>query len=73
VLGGHLIFCNKHQLQVVEKFRLNKPVSGYLKKSEPNNHGSGYVKKNQNERTTGFDYFKNLKELWSFMKELEKK
>jgi len=45
VLGGHLIFCNKHQLQVVEKFRLNEPVSGYLKKSEPNNHGSGYVEK----------------------------
>jgi hypothetical protein len=44
-----------------------------LKKSEPNNHGSGYVKKNQNERSTGFGYFKNLKELLGFMKEPEKK
>jgi len=45
-----------------------------LKKSEPNNHGSRYVKKNQSKRTTGFGYFKNLKEeLLGFMKEPEKK
>jgi hypothetical protein len=44
-----------------------------LKKSERNNYGSGYVKKNQNERTTGFGYFKNLKEVLGFMKEPEKK
>jgi len=37
-----------------------------LKKSEPNNHGSGYVKKNRNERTTGFGYFKNLKRTAGF-------
>jgi hypothetical protein len=47
--------------------------SGYLKKSEPNNDGCGYLKKNQNERTTSFGYFKNLKELLGFMKEPEKK
>jgi hypothetical protein len=29
--------------------------------------------KNQNERTTGFGYLKNLKELLGFMKEPEKK
>jgi hypothetical protein len=29
--------------------------------------------KNQNERTTSFGYFKNLKELLGFMKEPEKK
>jgi hypothetical protein len=44
-----------------------------LKKSEPNNDGFGYVKKNQNERSTGFGYFKNLKELLGFMKEPGKK
>jgi hypothetical protein len=37
-----------------------------LKKSEPNNHGSGYVKKNQNQRTAGFGYFKNLKRTAGF-------
>jgi hypothetical protein len=31
------------------------------------------AKKNQNERTTGFGYFKKLKVLLGFMKELEKK
>jgi len=44
-----------------------------LKKSEPNNDGCGYLKKIQNERTTSFGYFKNLKELLGFMKEPEKK
>jgi hypothetical protein len=44
-----------------------------LKKSEQNKHGSGYVKKNENEGTTGFGYLKNLKELLGFMKEAEKK
>jgi hypothetical protein len=39
----------------------------------PNNDGCGYLKKNQNERTTSFGYFKNLKELLGFMKEPEKK
>jgi hypothetical protein len=44
-----------------------------LKKSEPNNDGFGYVKKNQIERTSGFGYFKNPKALLGFMKEPEKK
>jgi hypothetical protein len=44
-----------------------------LKISERNNDGCGYLKKNQNERTTSFGYFQNLKELLGFMKEPEKK
>jgi hypothetical protein len=38
VFGGHLIFFNKHQFQVVEKFRRKEPVLGILR--------------NQNQTTT---------------------
>jgi hypothetical protein len=60
-------FFNKHQLEVVEKFRLKEPVLGIWRNQNQTTTVlgicSGYVKKNQNAKTTGFGYFKNLKEL----------
>jgi hypothetical protein len=40
--------------------------------SESNNRRLWVCGKNQNQRTTSFGYFKNLKELLGFMEELAK-
>ncbi len=73
MLGGHLIFFNKHQFQAVEKFRRKQPVLGIWRNQNETTTVVGIWKKIRMKEPLVLVISKNLKELLGFMKEPEKK